>query len=837
MNKLVNRYLFYRKKRTIASIIGIALAIILAVGIGGIIESFIALELDTVKSYGDWHYKLSSPDEADDSRSIFETVSSKYDKTLGEALAIGFVKDLNDLPTKDDDPIYIKNILDSSNGKNFESMIMKYKKIEGRLPQNSDEIILSDECKSLVGEKSEVTLSIYNQSKASEYLYAYENKPETLTGISKTFKVVGFYDGFSSLGYTYNLDFSTINARYETFIQIKESEKSFETVLEKILSDCNLVKDESVAIEENYYLLQMLGKNKVGRDQNNILKSLFVGIVIFILVLMGIVIKNSVSMSAFDKIEQFGMLRCLGATKIQIVKMVVKEAIIMWGLSLVFGYVVSFVSIEIVLMFIRKLLEVNVKFILPVWECVVSAVLSFFTIIVCSYLPGRKASKVSPVGAVRGVTIVKAEKIKKTRKGKLLNKLFGFSGFLAAKNIRRNKKRFRSTLFSITTATILFILFSTVVIQIDTSLRQSFRVGGAEFIFDGTSKSKSEDILSLNDSLKETEGVDKICTFDRSNSNYWTGYDLNGDDTNIAYVSLSEKDYDSLDFIGEKPSYKDLIDQKAGVILQTVIQKKDGRYEEIRADYKKVNDAINCFTGKNPNYDPENTNDNYYKTTAVKILGEVKTIPWFLLNDTFTNLKFYLIVPSGTLEDDVCKGRVCVKSKKNYESKLSKYFNKEMKSNNKFYFANIYERRSLVLNLMKVFDLFMIIFVGIIVLICFVNLINTITSNLQSRKCEIATLQSMGMSKKQLLKMLRLECVLYGFIATAIGAPIAIFFEVLFYNSRLEELLVVNIDVMLNVCVCLISLAFTVLICLWSGYGPIKRLMKTSIIDGIRSNE
>lgn len=826
MNKLVTKYLFYRKKRTIASIIGIALAIILAVGIGGIIESFKLLTLDTIKaSDGNWHYSLLPKGQDNNGLEYFEKISSKYDSVVGKSYINGSIDDPRQAKEDKDNIIGVYNYLDHKNGENFESMIMQYKKIEGRLPKNDDEILLSDECKSLVGLDSEITL----------YLFSSKNFSQTPddTGkfgvISKTFKVVGFYDGLNKLGYTLNLDCSSINASYTTDIQIKENEKSFETTLDKILSDCNIVKNEDVLVMENSFLLQLLGQNQSGRELYGTLQGVFIGVAIFILALMGIVIKNSVAMSASDKIEQFGILRCLGATKKQIVKMVINEAILMWCMALVVGYVVSFISIKAVLMFIGNLFEGKIKFVLPIWECFVSAILSFFTILICSYFPGRHASKVSPVDAVRGVTVIKSQKIKRNKKGKILNKIFGFSGFLASKNIRRNRKRFRSTVSSITTATIMFILFSTVVIQLDNAIKRNFQADSAEFVFMGADSPSDDDVKNLFGLLKETEGVDKVSSYKGSWFTSSTGYKVGDQEVVMKCVSVSEQDYNSLEFTENRPDYKDLIDQKAGVIFQTIKKAENGKTEEIRCDYKKINDEVMCYTG-----------NLRRKDDSIKILGEIKSIPWFLVESSYSG--FYVIVPDGIFEDpdDNWMENICVKSKKNYEDKLSRYFSKELKSNSlykKFYIDNRYEAKKTIFNVIKIFDLFMIIFIGIIVLICFVNLFNTITSNLQSRKSEIATLRSIGMSKTQLLKMLRLECILYGLIATVIGTIASIYFEILLFNSGLKESLAIKLDVGLNVIICLVSLIFTTLICLLSGHGPIKRLMKTSIIDGIRSKE
>jgi putative ABC transport system permease protein len=64
-------------------------------------------------------------------------------------------------------------------------------------------------------------------------------------------------------------------------------------------------------------------------------------------------------------------------------------------------------------------------------------------------------------------------------------------------------------------------------------------------------------------------------------------------------------------------------------------------------------------------------------------------------------------------------------------------------------------------------------FIGLIVLISTVNIINTVTINLLVKKREYATFKAIGMTKGQFQKLVLLEGTLFGIIACIIGLPLA----------------------------------------------------------------
>ena len=77
-------------------------------------------------------------------------------------------------------------------------------------------------------------------------------------------------------------------------------------------------------------------------------------------------------------------------------------------------------------------------------------------------------------------------------------------------------------------------------------------------------------------------------------------------------------------------------------------------------------------------------------------------------------------------------------------------------------------------------------FLILICVLCIINVINIVVSNIKSRRSEFAELQAIGMSKKQINKMLKLEGVFYGIISLIIGSVISITILYILYTKMLD---------------------------------------------------
>ena len=117
--------------------------------------------------------------------------------------------------------------------------------------------------------------------------------------------------------------------------------------------------------------------------------------------------------------------------------------------------------------------EVKFVFNLPLLAIVLSAGLGFLTIYFSCVFSARKAAKISPIDAIRSSNYIKI-KAKKMKCPKIINKIFGIGGEIAYKNLRRNKKKYRTTVISL-------VVSITVFISLNTFLNYAFGITGTYY--------------------------------------------------------------------------------------------------------------------------------------------------------------------------------------------------------------------------------------------------------------------------------------------------------------------------------------------------------------------
>ncbi|MCL2425418.1 MAG: ABC transporter permease [Oscillospiraceae bacterium] len=176
-----------------------------------------------------------------------------------------------------------------------------------------------------------------------------------------------------------------------------------------------------------------------------------------------VIVSNAFRISAAERLRQFGILKSVGATRRQIRQTVIYESIFLaiFGIpiGLIVGFLVQGIGIQIANYFLETIVIHNTEtlnFVIS-WEIILAAVVvSIFTAILAAWLPARKAAKVPAIDAIRGAGEIKV-KAKHSRSGRVVGKIFGFEGALAAKSQKRNRRSVRATVIALTISIILFI--------------------------------------------------------------------------------------------------------------------------------------------------------------------------------------------------------------------------------------------------------------------------------------------------------------------------------------------------------------------------------------------
>jgi putative ABC transport system permease protein len=215
-------------------------------------------------------------------------------------------------------------------------------------------------------------------------------------------------------------------------------------------------------VSVNNEVLRLMGESPDER-LNQTLNTIF-GILIGLVVLSTVaVIYNTFHIAVLERIRQFGLLRTIGATPRQIRHLVFREGTILALAGIPLGLAAGWGALALVLWLMTSagftILQMEDFRLTFHWRIMGgSALIGLVSIYAAAWLPARRASRVSPVEAAKGAVGLMRETY---RRGRLPSPLqaAGIAGKMAAKNIRRNRVKFRITTFSIAVSILLFVVF------------------------------------------------------------------------------------------------------------------------------------------------------------------------------------------------------------------------------------------------------------------------------------------------------------------------------------------------------------------------------------------
>ena len=487
LNKLTIKNLMLNKKRTIVTIIGIILSVALICALSSMVVSFKeSIIIFEKQELGDFHYAYYGVDGTEiKSFSNNRNIDSYY---LTKEIGYSYLKD-----SKNPDKVYAYiTAFDASALKNLSISL-----IDGRYPNNENEIVIPRHLKTNGGIDLKIgdTITLDIGKRYSDGYFLVQNNPytgyeeELKVEQTHTFKVVGIIERpgkmlepYSAPGYTFitKLDTKSYNGKYNVYTRYTDpavkdrfnvtanilgvDSKAYERYElgdlgenNEVMNEVNKSKYEVVC---NYYLIT-LETLSFDNSTMNMLYSISAVIIIIIMVTSIYCIKNSFDISITEKTKQYGMLRSIGATSKQIKKNVLNEAYILWligaPVGILCGIFAAFVLIKVSNHFLGDLLVSGALiFKTSILAIVLSIILSFITIYFSALKIARRASKLSPMSAIRSQDDIKI-KSKKIRSPKYIQKLFGIGGIISYKNIKRNRKKYRTTVISIVVSVSVFI--------------------------------------------------------------------------------------------------------------------------------------------------------------------------------------------------------------------------------------------------------------------------------------------------------------------------------------------------------------------------------------------
>jgi len=430
---LAPKYLSGHKNRTRLTIFSVIMAVALVVGVFSMLDALVKFEkAQVLKSEGNYHILIRNPNKTE-----IDTIKSRIDVENS-----GTLKDLGE--GKIDDEVCALGFMDENFAGNLNIVL-----VEGNAPINDHEIMLEkwylDQLALNRGDTINITLSngITNDYVISGVIDDWG--ATKAASIPFVFVSPGTSEGLTAVTSQYFVLF-------KEGVNIQNAEKEIAAILN--------IPEDRIGYNEGLLALMLQTKN------NRVLTFYLIGAVLFGLVLVtGIVmIYNTFNISVMDRVRQFGLLRCIGASKKQIRRMVRRESLIISLLAIplgvLAGMLITFVCSGILKIYNPHLFGDISIFNFSAIGIGAGVLTGFLTVFIASMLPAQKAAKVSPVNAVSGSAEIK---ISIRQKRGFLTRVFPVEIAMGVNSAMNKKRTLILMTSSIAISIILFLGFSVLV--------------------------------------------------------------------------------------------------------------------------------------------------------------------------------------------------------------------------------------------------------------------------------------------------------------------------------------------------------------------------------------
>lgn len=224
--------------------------------------------------------------------------------------------------------------------------------------------------------------------------------------------------------------------------------------------------------------------------------------IIFAVVTVGI-IRNSIQLNMIEQIKDYGILRCIGATKGQLRTIIFAMGFIQEMSGLIFGMILGF----IISFIIGKISGIEVGLhIIPI-VFVVTAFLGDLYFVMDEN--SKTVRKISPVDAVRGNLKAGHGKIKRRKVG-IFGRIFGVDGEYAYKSLMANKGRFYKSVAAFSFGIAVCITLSVVIASVNRQEKQLKKNYGEYQLYFYQPLSENIDIDTVKGWLPDYNALDEI---------------------------------------------------------------------------------------------------------------------------------------------------------------------------------------------------------------------------------------------------------------------------------------------------------------------------------------
>lgn len=816
MTKLSVRQLAYNKKRTVLTVIGVIITVAMLTAVFTFASSFqMMLRNEVLSRTGDWQV-------------CYYDVNDKNLAVIAEdpgtsAYWLERKQDLAKLNEDEQAPYQFLSVTEISEPR---LTGLGLKLASGRLPERQGELVVPAGLGITIGQQLTLPTG-YRQLLESTlpgeeptvvgggHPFSKENEQFVQTG-QITYTVVGLFeqqkDNYSGSAaadaYAY-LDKSGLSdtARADLFVKVNNISGNLTEEAEFLAEQAGIPSVQSEG--ETYYdigynreLLRTYGIT--GRDATNeMIFHLEVFLVAIILTAGIALIYNAFAVSVSERTRQMGMLSSVGATGRQRRRMVYFEGLLIGLISIPLGIIFGLVGMQVLFLVLNNLLVealggiagatgMTLSLYLSPEGLIATVVLALLTIFASAFVPALRAGRLSPITAIRQSKDVKltARRVKTSR---LTRRLFGFPAELGLKNLKRNKKRYRITIFSLTISIILFLTVSSFGHYMERAINMEGGTAKYDVVAyaDGTVKENEKAFEEIEQkSGADIEKVHRQCTA-------------------ISYVLVPEELMDGAVQVGDhggmKVIYADLITMddasmeefcsangltpprwengQVSAILLNRAMDYDENFRRIELDLLKAQagDSISLAA---VTYDT-NTGEivQVEQGTTITLSAVTDAVPEHM-NPYGGTASLRLLVPEELVESlKDSEGLKSLTTEAYYTTKEHGKLAEAFLEEDDFQVYDATANRDSSEKMLTAMSIAVYGFVTLIILICAVNILSTISTSIGLRAREFAMLRSVGMTGRDFSRMLNFESIFYGLKALLYGLPVSFLISVWIYST------------------------------------------------------
>lgn len=801
VNKLTLNHLKSNLKRTIVTILGmiVSVAMITATCVS-IASIFDLLENQDKYTQGLAHAVIDSGSTKED----VTPISPEQMKTLAEsdgvqsAAAVKYAEGFHIENQKH--PARGIGSIGAMNDAAFKMFIVG--KLQGSLPQNSSEILVDKEFveKNNLNWKVGDTVQIATGTRVipgddgSEITIPFGTAQagETLQDQTvKSYKITGFISSnLPTEGYRF--DFPILRGMENSesadraFLLMQDTTKKSAQQAEAAIKNAGIQFDITM-LDSSLFAYHMVMVNDTGMMSTLFMFAAIIFAVIIVASVM--LIYNAFGISLSERTRYLGMLATVGATKKQKRQSVYFEGFLLGIISIPLGIVFGILGIDITLRllspyiasFMNSLTEsgYTAHAVVPIWAIVVIVVLSAFTIFISSLIPAAKASRTTPIDALRQTDEIKVN-AKKLHVPKIVRKLFGYEGELAMKNLKRNGKKSRTITASLAISIVLFICvnaFCTMFTAANSS-QTTIPYQVSAILTEG----KKQDMDKL---IAATEKVDRSYSVTTA-SDLWNvnGKYINEDSIKLYNTGAESDTYnvDAVIWLLDDDMFDALCVQNG--INSSDYYGKDGarsillRNELVQIENNKKTivhplskDVVGQTLQSNVPFIQEDGTEiaRSYKIGAI-LSNTTKDTQY--LYDAGTLNAYMPISAANDFELSMYSVGIETKDASAVADSLEEALadNTNLSANVVNIKGNVQQMRSTIM----VMQVFAYGFIALITLVSVFNIFNTITTSIELRRKEFAMYKSIGITPHGFTRMINFESLFYGLKALLFGLPLSI---------------------------------------------------------------